>query len=426
MFKKICAPARQAWQPPAVRLYSKKIPPGGIKLISSMKRVTWPTFVIFFIFVAGASASGPDIEAFSNLSYPMQEAPGGQVTLKDGSFSRPIIKGSVAEFQAKLLGHVATASWKGRGVAAVVLFHSEGGSGSFRRLFFLTRDEKGWTPRAWTNLGDRVKIKYLGLQNHGKIVVGMIAHGAEDPQCCPTQKVARIYIVRGNKLLPEKTVPVQIFPYQVHFSRDILKGDISAYLVPEQGFSAHGLTRIPPFPSHVALVMNGRGTLRIFPAKAYVKMWLEKNDLTINIATKRIQRIIDKKNRDFTPPLPILPPHPGVNDLAARPALIPIKNGAGIGFIGRIATNFSCVSPENLRFYFSGLANENRYVVSFVHEISVKKAPDGLWSCNMSINGLRKQIGKVSKVLGNMKDDGFQPSIKTIRAFLASISIENK
>ena len=400
--------------------------PGAAKLIPCLKRHILPILFISFLSAAQAAASTPDINALSNLSYPLEGAPNGTVTLKDGSFSAPLIKGSAARFEARLLGPAVTASWNGREVAAVVLFYSEGGSGNFRRLFFLTKDKDVWKPRAWTDLGDRIKIKYMGLENHGQIVVGMVTHAPEDPMCCPSHKIVRIYAVKGKKLLPVKTSPAELFPDQVIFSKDILKEGIRAVLVPEHGFSAHGISRIPPYPSHVALVMNGKKAVRIFPAEAYKRMWLAGNDLTIQIAVKRIERLIEKRERDLTPPLPILPPQPGINDLAARPELIQLGNGAGTGFIGRITKTLSCVSPQELRYYFSGLADGERYVVSFVHDISIKNAPERLWSCSRNVEGLKEQISRVSQALGEMDGSNFEPSIAEIKAFLASIKITDR
>ncbi len=381
-----------------------------------------PAIFIFLFFAA--ICRGYDTTAFSNLAYPIEDAPGGQAILKNGSFSKLIVEGSAARFDAKLLEPVAISSWRGRQVAAVVLYYSSGGSGNFRRLFFLTKDEKGWSPKAWADLGDRIKVRYLGLERHGEVTVGMITHATGDPRCCPTKKIVRVYIVKRDKLLPKKTASTEIFPDQVHFAAHILPEQIKAILIPEHGVSAHGINNLPPYPSHVALLMNGKVAVRIMPVKAYEKMWLKKNDLTIKIAMKRIERIITGKEKDFSPPLPILPPHSGINDLAAKQELIKWNSGQGIGFIGRIAKTFSCVSPDDLCYFFTGISNGNRFLISLIHNLKIKEAPNSLWSCESTIKGLSKQIKEVSTAIGGMHDDNFEPSLSAIRRFLSSISIE--
>jgi hypothetical protein len=232
--------------------------------------------------------------------------------------------------------------------------------------------------------------------------------------------------VKGNKLLPSKTARAGIFPDEVHFSKDILKEDIRAVLVPEIGFTAHGQGKIPPCPSHVALVAGGKKILRIFPAETYKNMWLEHRDLTIQIAIKMVERITQKKETDLSPPLPILPPRPGLNDLAARIEMVPLKNGHGVGFIGRTTRSLSCVSPDQLKYYFSGLSNHGKFVISFEHSISVKGVPSGTWTCEKTVEGLKKQIEEVKRALENKKDDDFSPSTRDIRAFLLSLLIQEK
>ena len=54
---------------------------------------------------------------------------------------------------------------------------------------------------AWTQLGDRVQINSLSIQN-GESVVHMVTHGPNDPVCCPTQQVAQSYALQGDELVP--------------------------------------------------------------------------------------------------------------------------------------------------------------------------------------------------------------------------------
>ncbi len=368
----------------------------------------------------------PAVRAFYNLTYPLDNAPGGIIVLKNGKFSAITGKGTTSKFNAQLLEPVVIGSWKGTKVAALVIAYSTGGSGNFRRLYFLVNEKGKWQPRAWASLGDRIKVKYLGIEKHGILTVGMVTHAPDDPMCCPTRKIARLYMVKDRKLLPLKTAPVHLFPDQVHFKPGILQGNVRLRLVPAQGFSSHGLVKTPPYPSHIALTVNGRDVMRIFPARDYIDMWLEKNDFTIKIAINRIKRMIYKKTADFSPPLPILPPQPGLNDLAARPSVLKLQDGAGIEFIGRITKNLSCIGPDNLHYYFMGLANQDKYVISFIQKISIKQAPDSIWTCSKDINGLEKQIKDVGQYIDSLKDADFMPRISTMEKFLASIDIEDQ
>ncbi|MGD8902000.1 MAG: hypothetical protein PVI67_00405, partial [Anaerolineae bacterium] len=53
---------------------------------------------------------------------------------------------------------------------------------------------------AWTQLGDRVQINALFIQN-GEIVVDMVTHGPDDPMCCPTQQVVQTFALQGEELI---------------------------------------------------------------------------------------------------------------------------------------------------------------------------------------------------------------------------------
>ena len=389
------------------------------------KALTLSAILVLAIY-SSVFASAYDLKPFANLAYPLEDAPGGKVILENGSFSAPVMEGSASKFEARLLEPAAISSWKGRKVAAVVLFYTEGGSGNFRRLYFLTKDPgQSWIPKAWTDLGDRIILRYVGLENHGQIVVGMIIHDKTDAACCPTKGIVRTYLVKGGKLLPSQTAPAHIFPDQVSFSSGLLgkNQETTTVLVPEHGFTAHGMSRVAPYPTHVAVKVNGKKILRIYPRQAYIDMWLAKKDLTIQIRAKRIERIIQRKDRDFTPPLPILPPRPGLNDLSARAELVSMENGMGIGFIGRVTKSLKCVAPKDLKYFFSGLATDGKYIVCLEHAISVKQPPEKFWDCQVSIEGLKDQITRVKKGLEAMDEEDFTPSLRAIKAFISSISI---
>ena len=54
---------------------------------------------------------------------------------------------------------------------------------------------------ASAHLGDRVRIEALTIQD-GQIVVQLIGHGPDDPLCCPSQRVTRVFRLVGDTLEP--------------------------------------------------------------------------------------------------------------------------------------------------------------------------------------------------------------------------------
>jgi heat shock protein HslJ/uncharacterized lipoprotein NlpE involved in copper resistance len=93
-------------------------------------------------------------------------------------------------------GHTAD----GQPLAAVVLITDPGGSGTFRYLSAVVRQDGEMVNVATTLLGDRAQIKSLGVEGD-EIVVEMITHGPDDPMCCPTQRVQKSYALTGDQLV---------------------------------------------------------------------------------------------------------------------------------------------------------------------------------------------------------------------------------
>ena len=91
----------------------------------------------------------------------------------------------------------------GREDAAVVLAQDLGGSGTFITLAAVISENGIPRYQAGTNLGDRVKVSTVKIEN-GTIRVAMTGHGTGDPMCCPTQDVTRSFRLDGAKLVEAK------------------------------------------------------------------------------------------------------------------------------------------------------------------------------------------------------------------------------
>jgi hypothetical protein len=85
----------------------------------------------------------------------------------------------------------------GRGDVAVILESPSGGSGSVTDLAAVLNTPEGFKRVAVTDLGDRTDIRKMALED-GKVEIELIAHGLNDPVCCPTQLQRRAYRLDGN------------------------------------------------------------------------------------------------------------------------------------------------------------------------------------------------------------------------------------
>ncbi|CUS78444.1 hypothetical protein JGI7_00956 [Candidatus Kryptonium thompsonii] len=84
--------------------------------------------------------------------------------------------------------------------AVVILRCSGGGSGTFYEVAVVS-NENG-KPRYLTGelLGDRIKVNSVKVLQDGSILLDMIVHGPDDPQCCPTVQKVQRYKILDSKL----------------------------------------------------------------------------------------------------------------------------------------------------------------------------------------------------------------------------------
>ena len=107
------------------------------------------------------------LEQLKNAEYQSEFPTGGKAKLTDGSFFEPFEPGSASGVRLTLSEHVAFGDLHVDEIpdAAVVLYVSGGGSGTFRHLAAVANE--GGQPRhvASAFLGDRVKVESLAIQD---------------------------------------------------------------------------------------------------------------------------------------------------------------------------------------------------------------------------------------------------------------------
>ncbi len=142
-----------------------------------------------------------DGNTLRNLEFRTDWTASKTAHLVDGKYSEPAAPGSATKTIIKLHDLMAFGrAPDGRPLAAAVLVTDPGGSGTFYDLAaVITRGGKPGHV-ATVNLGDRVKIESLVIEN-GQIVVEMITQGPDDPMACPTLRVVRRYVLQGEKLV---------------------------------------------------------------------------------------------------------------------------------------------------------------------------------------------------------------------------------
>jgi hypothetical protein len=135
-----------------------------------------------------------------NVEYQSEWIDSGTVKLTNGEYRVQAAPGSASEIIIFLTDHAACGKLEEQDAMAVVLVSSGGGSGSFYDLAVLTETDGRPENVAIHSLGDRVMVNSLVIKND-EIVLDMVTHGPDDPMCCPTQPVVKIYKLKGNEII---------------------------------------------------------------------------------------------------------------------------------------------------------------------------------------------------------------------------------
>jgi Na+-translocating ferredoxin:NAD+ oxidoreductase RnfG subunit len=160
--------------------------------------------VIIALLVAGCVAGsneGADanitMEQLANMEYQSEFTKSGTALLKDGEYSEEAAPGSATQTSVMLTDLVAFGELNGEPAAAVVLVTDPGGSGTFYTLHVVVNQDGELVDIASTDLGDRVQINSLAIED-GQRIVDMVTHGPDDPMCCPTQEVVKKYELQNE------------------------------------------------------------------------------------------------------------------------------------------------------------------------------------------------------------------------------------
>jgi len=139
------------------------------------------------------------LDALKNAEYQIDLQPARKVRLTNGEYRENKPPNLL---YVTLAPPVAWGDLNGDGAedAAAVIAYNTGGSGTFEYLVAVINQTGLPRHTASAELGDRIIVEAISIKA-GVITVNMIAHGPQDPMCCPTQKVAHSFKLEGGKLI---------------------------------------------------------------------------------------------------------------------------------------------------------------------------------------------------------------------------------
>jgi hypothetical protein len=141
---------------------------------------------------------------FDTITFSSTRTRSGTVKFSHGEYRERIAPGSASELVVTLTAYRAIGVVNGEPTAGLVMATDLGGSGTFYDLALLIKNAEGWTHVDTQFLGDRVKIESVVLRGN-ELTIDMATHDPQDPLCCPTRRVKRMFAIDTGRLVAVET-----------------------------------------------------------------------------------------------------------------------------------------------------------------------------------------------------------------------------
>lgn len=360
----------------------------------------------------------------------------GRYTLFSDSPLQRVTAGLLSEF-------VATGDLNGDTVpdAVVPLFLNTGGSGTFIYLAALIDRDGALVQAGREFLGDRIRLNSITVAGDGTTTVDMVAHGPNDPMCCPTQPTVKKF--QAADLLA--TVgPATIEAGLVSIDTQGLFPSWRASVVRASAYDV----RQPPgpkgLPKHIKIIFGEVDprqrdafdpVMYIIPVTAYQQLWDEQG----NKAVAKTLDMVDLQARLLPSPppnsgLPALPYEEisGINDLAVQVGRASVTDKSasrnGFRFVGRFAQDPNPVTRERLRYIYLGFTNDGQYLVAFFHPVTTTALPTirdvPAIEFDRIVMDHTAYIQEKADMLNRLSSSDWQPDLAKLDAMVGSLEIK--
>jgi heat shock protein HslJ len=385
--------------------------------------------------VAATSEQTITVEDLSNMTYMSFISPTGVVTLTNGTYedTENRITAGIGTTPTVAYGTIDS-----QNAAAVIIGESGGGSGQFVNLALVMNVDGTPTNVATVQLGDRVGIEGLTITESGLVVVDMVAQGPNDPMCCPTMPVTRIYAYTGDaykQLAPVAEVAGTINGAPV--TQQVLAAIIAA--TPYDNSMPPGAQGQPKHPvwsldlSDPQTVMNTGGAyVAIYNVAAWEAMWNAAGDNYVSDAIAQLNMLLQEKPAELSKAPAILPEPPAMDDIVAQVAYLDLPDGgSGVRWVGRLTQDASPIRAEgSLRYFFQGLTSDGQRVIVSQAPLAIPADTAGVYTDTITAEQMDqltanwdKYIADLTTTLNELPSDAYSPTLTALDQVMESVTV---
>lgn len=427
----------------------------------------------------GAEAASLTPDDLANASYVLPD--GTTVQLTDGGYAeRPDAEAATFVINVTLDEELTSfGDLDGDGVddASVVLYNAPGGSGVF--TFLAAVSNEGGAPNNvdTIDLGDRTAVE-TNVISDATVRLDVVAHGPEDPMCCPTEQRVWTYELREGELAQvsdELVGTVEPEAASGEAADDAAGGapssavaaggapldpdlvTIAAGALPSgQAVACEARPAVPwdsesaaaymALPDHILCTWDGDAVdddappryaarqLLVLPVAAYADLYADQDMPAIEQQQALMTMLSIEQPEAPAAPLPMLPPFGNDRQaIAVQAAPLTFDGGAGYRYLAHYAGDATGPVLRNDVFYtFQGLTGDGAHWVSLVHPVTIASLPTDAASMGEAMRASiasdpDSYLAGMSDAIASLDPEtDVEPALSALDGIIAGLSIGSR
>jgi len=191
-------------------------------------------------------------------------------------------------------------------------------------------------------------------------------------------------------------------------------------------------------PRHAVITFDGQSIedaaaggpiIYIYPRYEYEAIWREANDETISERMTELETILEERPDQLHPPIPILPPVKGINDLAVQAAYLTLNGGSAVRGVGRVIEEAVPVTNEGLTYYAQGLSDDGQIYIAMRWPVNASTLPAALDDLDQkeideAASDPSGYMIKTTRQLDELLPSDWQPDLLDLDSLISSLKIE--